>query len=61
MIRGVAKIRAAIALVLLSIPYLLLFAAGSIWLFQNRTAAGVGRLQPGMHRGRLVLAPRAVA
>ena len=36
MIHGVAKIRAAIALVLLSVPYLLLFAAGSIWLFQNR-------------------------
>jgi hypothetical protein len=31
-----AKIRAAIALVLLSVPYLLLFAAGSLWLFQNR-------------------------
>ena len=36
MIRGMAKIRAAIALVLLSVPYLLLFAAGSLWLFQNR-------------------------
>ena len=36
MIRGVAKIRAAIALALLFIPYLLLFAAGSIWLFQYR-------------------------
>ena len=36
MIRGVAKIRAGFAILLLSIPYLLLFAAGSIWLFQNR-------------------------
>ncbi len=34
------KIRAAIALVLLSVPYLLLFAAGSIWLFRNRMLVG---------------------
>ena len=40
MIRGVAKIRAAIALVLLSIPYVLLFAAGSIWLFRNNLLLG---------------------
>ena len=39
MIRGIAKIRAAIALVSLSIPYLLLFAAGSIWLFQKQIVA----------------------
>ncbi|MGO9112602.1 MAG: GTPase family protein [Thermoguttaceae bacterium] len=40
MIRGVDKIRAAIALGLLSIPYVLLFAAGSIWLFQNHLLLG---------------------
>ncbi len=36
MIRGVAKIRAAIALVLLAVPYVLLLTGGSIWLFQNQ-------------------------
>jgi predicted GTPase len=40
MIRGIAKIRAAIALGLLAVPYLLLFAAGSIWLFQTRMLLG---------------------
>ncbi len=35
MIRGTAKIRAALAIVLLSTAYVLLFAAGSVWLFQN--------------------------
>jgi uncharacterized protein len=34
------RIHAAIALVLLSIPYLLLFAAGSIWLFQTHLLLG---------------------
>jgi len=37
---GIAKIRTAIALGLLAIPYLLLFAAGSIWLFQNHVLLG---------------------
>jgi predicted GTPase len=40
MIRGATKIRAAIAMVLLSIPYGLLFAAGSIWLFQTHLLLG---------------------
>jgi len=40
MIRGVMKIRAAIALVLLTVPYLLLFAAGSIWLYQSHMLLG---------------------
>ena len=39
MIRGFAKIRVAIGLGLLSIPYFCLFAAGSIWLFQNHFLA----------------------
>ena len=34
------KIRATLAILLLSIPYLLLFAAGSIWLFQNHILVG---------------------
>jgi uncharacterized protein len=37
MIRGKSQVRAAAALSLLAVPYLLLFAAGSVWLFQNHT------------------------
>ena len=33
--RGVAKIRGVIAIASLATPYLLLFAAGSVWLYQN--------------------------
>ena len=40
MIRGLDKIRAAVAVGLLSIPYVLLFAAGSVWLFQNHLLLG---------------------
>jgi len=40
MIRDATKIRAAIAIVLLSIPYGLLFAAGSILLFQTHLLLG---------------------
>jgi predicted GTPase len=35
MIRGLEKICAAVAIALLAIPYALLFAAGSVWLFQD--------------------------
>jgi uncharacterized protein len=44
MIRGPAKTRAVIALILLAVPYLLLFTAGSIWLFQNRLLLGWGSI-----------------
>jgi uncharacterized protein len=40
MIRGAEKIRAAAGVGLLSIPYLLLFAAGTVWLFQNHVLLG---------------------
>jgi len=40
MIRSAEKIRAAIALVLLSIPYVLLFVAGSIWLYRSHMLLG---------------------
>ncbi len=58
------KLRAALSIALLSIPYLLLFTAGSIWLFQSRmlvwwaglslafTAAGWYLLRGVWHKAR---------